>query len=119
MNLLQSIKNFFAPHQPKQEPIVFVTSEPLPVVQVETVLTIQPEPVEVVKVSPAKDWPAVTTAPMREEVKASAAGAWPFPVAPKAEKTPAKKAKSKKVPTPVIKATPAKKTVVRTSSKKK
>ena len=105
MKLLQSIKNFFAPHQPKQEPVVLVT--PTPLVEVETVMTVQP--IEQVKVSPAKDWPAVETAPIREDVKASAAAAWPFPTAPKP--------KAEKAPVKAKKTTPAKIAVAPTKAK--
>lgn len=115
MSLLQSIKNFFAPHQPKQEPVAHVTSDPLPVVEIQPVLTLAPEPKPVEEVK-------VTTETVREEVKASAPEAWPFPVKKPAEgkKVPVKKTAAKATPVKKAAVTPTKKKpAARTTSKKK
>lgn len=143
MKLLQAIKNFFAP-QPK-EPIVFVTPEPAVVTQdiapvvpepvvaepasTITVLAtgtgpevqIIPEPVvvtsvEEVKVSPAKDWPTVTTVPDL---------AWPFPATRPVEEKKKQPTKKKQKATEAatkparIKAAPKTKSKTTTKGSKK
>lgn len=124
MSIFDKVKQFFASSSGAKQPVkeVPVTEQPvqeqqkIPLVTIEKVLTVQPEPVETVSVSPAKDWPSIvaTPEPVREEVKASAPAAWPFPVgAPPVEAKP-KARKPTAAPKEKQKVTPAKATVEQT-----